>query len=110
MMNKKILVGIAIVLVIAFAGYGLSKSVNNSNAELSELSLANVEALAQNENGGDNSWYLWSIQGMTKDEYPEEKPCTESISALGVWTVEWEGRRIICYDGGQNCSTQIRSE
>lgn len=33
--------------------YGVSKSMNNSNTELSELTLANIEALAQCEGGGE---------------------------------------------------------
>jgi hypothetical protein len=81
----------------------------NSQSEnlLSDLALANVEALAQNES---NPWYLWPFQGTTKDEWAETKKCTEGIN-LGFYYVEWEGTRIICHDGGsENCSSQICSE
>jgi hypothetical protein len=54
-MNKKILLSglLALALLVA-AGYGVNQKVK-SNANLSDLALANVEALAQSENGGSYS-------------------------------------------------------
>ncbi|CEN36774.1 NVEALA domain-containing protein [Capnocytophaga cynodegmi] len=49
-MRLKFLKGvIATVAVALFVGYGVSRSVNNSSTEFDELTLANVEALADGE-------------------------------------------------------------
>ena len=52
-MKNKFLKGVIAIAVVALvAGYGISRSVNNRNAALSDLTLANLEALAQNESDG----------------------------------------------------------
>lgn len=52
-MRRKFLKGVlAIVFVALLVGYGISRSVNNSDAELSKLTLANIEALAYSEYSG----------------------------------------------------------
>lgn len=51
-MKKKFLKGVTATVVVALVGYGVSRSVNNSSTELSDLTLANIEALADNESGG----------------------------------------------------------
>jgi len=105
-MKKKILGGLAVLAIAALAAWNLNFS-SKAEGIMSDVMLANVEALAENES---NPWYLWPFQGTTKDEYPESKPCTEGINLI-FWYVEWEGTRIICHDGGsENCSTQICSE
>jgi hypothetical protein len=49
-MKKKVLLsGIFALALLVAAGYGVNQKVK-SNANLSDLALANVEALAQNEN------------------------------------------------------------
>jgi hypothetical protein len=50
-MKKKILSGVFALAIMVTAGYGVNKSMNG-NANLSDLTLSNVEALAQNEGGG----------------------------------------------------------
>ena len=50
-MKKVILNSIFALALLVIAGYGVNKSMN-SDAILSDLALANVEALAQNENPG----------------------------------------------------------
>ncbi|RIY36635.1 hypothetical protein CKY20_06795 [Capnocytophaga canis] len=40
--------------IVAVGGYGISESVNKDTAELNELILANLEALAQSENGEED--------------------------------------------------------
>ncbi|WP_392419547.1 hypothetical protein ACF3OE_07660 [Capnocytophaga canis] len=43
-MKRKVLRGVIATAVVALvAGYGISRSVNNSNATLSDLALANLE-------------------------------------------------------------------
>lgn len=53
-MKKKILSGVFALALLATAGYGVNKSMK-SNADLSDLALSNVEALAQSESGGSYS-------------------------------------------------------
>ena len=50
-MKKKILSGLFALALLATAGLGVHKSLNG-NANLSDLALANVEALANGESGG----------------------------------------------------------
>ena len=47
-MKKKILGGIAIIAIAAFAAFNMN--VSSKGAGLSDISLANVEALAKSEN------------------------------------------------------------
>ena len=79
-MKKKILSGLFALAFLVAAGYGVSQSMNNE-ATLSDLALANVEALAQNENPGgpitiscryadvaSDVWsgtFLWRCQGCS---------------------------------------------
>ncbi|MDD4158720.1 MULTISPECIES: NVEALA domain-containing protein [Proteiniphilum] len=51
MTKKTILSSIFAIALVAVAGMGITKSVNN-DANLSDLALANVEALADSESGG----------------------------------------------------------
>ena len=53
-MKKKILSGVFALVLLATAGLGVHKSMK-SDADLSDLALANVEALAENESGGSYS-------------------------------------------------------
>ncbi len=48
-MKKKVLSGVFALALLAATGYGVNQSVK-SNANLSDLALNNVEALAQSEN------------------------------------------------------------
>ena len=48
-MKRKILSGVFALALLATAGFGVHKSLNG-NANLSDLALSNVEALAQSEN------------------------------------------------------------
>ncbi|MFJ1489978.1 NVEALA domain-containing protein [Capnocytophaga canis] len=76
-------------VVALVTSYGISRSVNNSNAALSDLTLANLEALADGEvfNGYFNGQY-WSSKYNYGDAFlfynyrysgdftPKLKPCT----------------------------------
>ena len=50
-MKKKIFSGVFALALLATEGWGVNKSMSN-DAGLSDLALANVEALADGENGG----------------------------------------------------------
>ena len=52
-MKKKIISSVFALALLATAGWGVNKSMN-SDANLSDLALANVEALAGDESGGSN--------------------------------------------------------
>jgi hypothetical protein len=54
-MKKKILSGVFALTLLVATGYGVNKSMN-SNVNLSDLTLKNVEALAQSEGGGGCRW------------------------------------------------------
>jgi hypothetical protein len=57
-MRKKVLSGLFALALLATAGYGVNQKVK-SNANLSDLALANVEALAGGESGGGNGSCKW---------------------------------------------------
>ena len=52
-MKKKILSGVFALALLATAGFGVNKSLK-SDANLSDLALSNVEALANGEGGSEN--------------------------------------------------------
>lgn len=69
-MKKKILSGVFALALLATAGWGVHKSMN-SDADLSDLALANVEALANGESGGGSRPYQsqgyctpWHLKSM----------------------------------------------
>ncbi|CEN42684.1 hypothetical protein CCAND95_130051 [Capnocytophaga canis] len=43
--------------IVATDGYGINQSINKDTTELNELTLANLEALADGENGGAGTRY-----------------------------------------------------
>ena len=55
-MKKKIFLGVFALALLAAAGFGVNKSMS-SDAQLSDLALANVEALAQENGGGETKGY-----------------------------------------------------
>lgn len=68
-MKKKLLSGIFALALLATAGYGVNRSMK-SDANLSDLALSNVEALANGESGGSKPYQsqgyctIWRIQSM----------------------------------------------
>ena len=65
-MKKKILSGVFALALHATAGFGVNKSMSNK-AQLSDLALANVEALADSESGGGE--VLWSREDEDCEYY-----------------------------------------
>jgi uncharacterized protein YxeA len=64
-MKKKILSGLFALVLLATAGFGMYKSMNG-NANLNDLALANVEALAQGEDG-TNVGYCYMEQSFSSN-------------------------------------------
>lgn len=64
--------GLIATAVVALIGYGVSKSVNNSNTELGESTLSNIEALASGETNIRSCLAAWGqCIGNTKAPYVE---------------------------------------
>ena len=81
----------ALALVVALsAGYGVYKS------KLSELALANVEALAQSE-GGDYEF---------KDGYLYSTTCNVAIGSSFLGTKRCKVEVIVCQGGGSGCNSK----
>jgi len=110
-MIRKVFFGlIAIIVLITVTVINLNVNVKASKGvgKLSEFSLANVEALAENE---ANPWYLWPFYGLTKDEYTTIHSCTWSftiwiIPGIVGFTDSGPGFLQRCHDGGEyNCDS-----
>lgn len=56
--KKKVLLGIFALALLGITSYGVSSTVQ-SDIGLSDLALRNVEALSQNEDGGNGSCYTF---------------------------------------------------
>ena len=95
-MKKKNLSGVFALVLLATAGFGVHKSLKN-DAGLSDLALANVEALAQNEDEGGNG-PCYTFQSLSYDR----------IVCYGgytwVWTYEFN-----CNGSDGSCSGIIGS-
>lgn len=91
---KKTLKSALAMAVILIAGYGVYTS--QPETELSELALANVEALAQSESGD----YEF------KDGYPYSTTCNVAIGT-GFWgTKRCKVEVIVCQGGGSGCNSK----
>ena len=69
-MKNKIFSSVFALALLATAGYGVNKRMK-SDSGLSDLALANVEALAQNESGGSKGL----LYGTAPDENGQCKYC-----------------------------------
>ena len=68
-MRKKIFSSVFALALLATAGWGVNKSMSN-DAGLSDLALANVEALADGENPGTGDGCKSQIKGSTYEDLP----------------------------------------
>jgi hypothetical protein len=55
---KKVMMATIVVAISVISGWNISQS--KSEGTLSDMALANVEALASGEEGGSTSWKCWS--------------------------------------------------
>jgi hypothetical protein len=103
-LKKTIFIGLAAIAVTAIAGWNVYMATQSNN-EMTDLMLANVEALAQNEHGGWNSGWDIITQGFTKDEYSIAHPCFEDRTNEGGGPYHYTHSVDDCYDGGSvNCT------
>ena len=75
---------IATVVVALMVGYGVSRSMNNSNAELSNLAFANVEALAD----GEGDFYIGIGVSIPIDDFSIRSNrcvCKSGHCSNGAW-------------------------
>jgi hypothetical protein len=101
-MEKKIFISFAVLAVAAVAAWNVYLASAQSN-ELSDLMLANVEALARGE---DWNWPWDWDQGFTKDEYAYVATCLDyqGVNGYGIHVFE-EKSYTVCSDGGNiNCT------
>lgn len=99
-MRKRILIGMAILAVIAIATFNVNLSLKQESSKMSPLALANLEALTQNESGsgsGSGNVYACDPGG------PGASSCTISRTyptGAGV------SKSITCIDGYYACCTK----
>ena len=113
-MKKKILSGVFALALHATAGFGVNKSMK-SDVKLSDLALANVEALADSESGGGE--VLWSREDEDCEYYITGKAGSEvtftilgmtitlTIGADGTATYVYGSGKTHCISGGQEQCT-----
>lgn len=90
MMKKNFIKAAFVAAFASIAGYGVYTS--QQKVEMSDLAKANVEALAQNEDGGSsNSWSCWSQEKKGSGYWRCGNPCKYVDGASGKGT---EGK---CY-------------
>lgn len=105
-MRKRILSGLFALALLATAGFGVQKSMK-SEAGLSDLALANVEALAQNEDGNDSKGYASVLTTLMSTHIRCVNTIaittkTFNVNCLGEGDMECtEGTTIIEYESGR---------
>jgi hypothetical protein len=118
-MKKKIFIGFAALAVAAVAAWNVYLASAQSNNEMSDLMLANVEALAEGEDGGSNNSGTGNIYYYTH-KLGDPKECTlykqvnasgqveytDSNASLGAgWTVsQVSGIQETCPKSGNGCT------
>ncbi len=101
-MKKRILLGLFALALLATAGYGVQKS----EAGLSDLALANVEALANGENGGTpvRTCYTGTIYEDAGSP-TSIQPCDSRTSSSMIYPCPPEKRGRIYSYTYSNCTT-----
>ena len=94
-MKKKIFLGVFALALLATVGFGVKKSMMSSDAGLSDLALANVEALAQGEGGGINRGDPCYSDGNYNADKPSAVVCGNPCKYL-PWAVVWFPKTSYC--------------
>ena len=93
-MKKNIIKSTMIAAVAIFAGYNVYQA-NVKTEELSDIMMANVEALAQNESGSKDY----------PDRYPLTMKCGVMIDDGWLWDTTCQVTIITCQGGGSGCTS-----
>lgn len=114
MKRKFIYLNIYVIVVAIFAGYNVYLS--QANPTISDMALANVEALAnEGEFNEGGSGFRWDGADWDTDEHwynsrfgdwcPVLTDCviTSGIDAGIVITEQVSGKKVVCGDGSGNC-------
>lgn len=92
-MKKRILSGIFAFAFLVTVGMGVDKSMK-SDAGLSDLALANVEALAQNENGnGNEKTYQVGEKTLSMEIYETTSPGWSWDIGGSIWILNGKTTR-----------------
>ncbi|MDR2146924.1 MAG: NVEALA domain-containing protein [Tannerella sp.] len=91
-MKNKFLYGFTVITIAVLAAVNLQLN-NSQTVKLSDLSLANVEAFASDNES--NPWWLWLIQGTEQDEESVTEICSNGERMYYY---------IRCIAGSENCS------
>ncbi|MDD2612079.1 MAG: NVEALA domain-containing protein [Bacteroidales bacterium] len=102
-MKKNIFGGIAIVAIAVLMAFNVNLNLKKSR-HASLLGFANVEALANEEDGIHEKNTGWEIltQGATKDEEEWERPCPTSSTTSGSGSGSYSGVGV----GGSGSTSQ----
>ncbi|MDD4686440.1 MAG: NVEALA domain-containing protein [Clostridia bacterium] len=103
-MKKSFLLDVLALTLLTTAGWGVSKTMQG-DTNLSDLALSNVEALAQNENGGDGSC------SQSSDSWYEELGCIATSYSCNDGTSSSciEGLAVSCPDGSRSNETSAKN-
>ena len=82
-MRKKIFSSVFALALLTTAGWGVNKSMN-INANLSDLALANVEALADGESGNDKGTLYGNEEGTKFCCCPGTNDCSATDCPSGI--------------------------
>lgn len=81
-MRKKIFAALVVAVCVGFAGYNVMKSQNDKGA-LSDLLMANVEALADDEGSGNSVTCYSSSRSKSGSTYYDCGGCTRQFNSEG---------------------------
>lgn len=103
-MKKNILLSVVALALMLTISWGVSKSIQSDN-NLSDLALNNVEALAQNEDGGAGGCY------QVSNSWSEEFGCQATWFSCndGSGSSCIEGLKVRCPDGSSSDETITRN-
>jgi hypothetical protein len=101
-MKKVILGGVAAIVVAVLATVNVN--LNSQNDNLSDLVLANVEALAQNEGGGGTSVGVCYMRAGHTGIYGSRRFCNSQTNATTIYPCGTESMDFYKSDNTDRCT------
>lgn len=102
-MRKKVLSGIFALVILLIAGYGVNRSMN-SHADMNDLALRNVLALADVENPDPGEGGLDCSYIRNDGKCSIYVGAKGSIKLLGGTIIKANGEGYVIFDGKLSCS------